>query len=71
MMMQGNKSKKYFCLSLSFIGWMILASIPDSMVVAVADTLGVTGVPYMLISIIGGLFMAPVTAYTYSTMADF
>ena len=70
MMMQGNKSK-YFCLSLSFIGWMILASIPDSMVVAVADTLGVTGVQYMLISIIGGLFMAPVTAYTYSTMAGF
>lgn len=70
MMMQGNKAK-YFCLSLSFIGWLILASIPESILVAVADTLGITGVPGMLISIIGGLFMAPVAAYTYSAMAGF
>ncbi len=70
MMMQGNKAK-YFCLRLSFIGWMILASIPESILVAAADTLEITGVPGILISIIGGLFMTPVIAYTYSSMAGF
>lgn len=70
MMMQGNKAK-YFCMSISFIGWIILASIPQSIIVAVADTLSVTGVLGALISIIAGFFMAPVTAYLYSTMSGF
>lgn len=70
MMMKGNKAK-YFCLGLSFIGWLLLAGLVDAILTAIAENLGLTGVPYVIISIIGGLFMVPVSAYMYSTFAGF
>ena len=62
MMMRGNKAK-YFCLSLSFIGWGILASIPEA--------LYLSGFMTVLFDIVGALCMAPVIAYIYSTQAGF
>ncbi|NLD20437.1 MAG: DUF975 family protein [Clostridiales bacterium] len=69
-MMKGNKSK-YFCLSLSFIGWAILSSIPSGIVQGIGTTLGFTGFASVLLSIIAGLFLVPVIAYIYATFAGF
>lgn len=69
-MMRGNKAK-CFCLTLSFIGWIILSGIPSSIIGAVA---GVTGFPVFaqaIASIVGSLFMVPVITYMNSTFAGF
>ncbi|MDO4545360.1 MAG: DUF975 family protein [Bacillota bacterium] len=70
MMMKGNKGK-YFCLSLSFIGWLILSALPAGILEGIANSLYITGFMETLIVIIGGLFAIPVTAYMYSTFAGF
>lgn len=70
MMMKGNKMK-YFCLSLSFIGWMLLASIPEGIFQGVMTALGVHGVAEAIVTVIAQLFIVPVTAYMYSTYSGF
>lgn len=70
MMMRGNKAK-YFCMSLSFIGWALLAAIPGSVLSSIADTLYLSNFITVLFDIIGGLCMAPVIAYIYSTQSGF
>lgn len=69
-MMNGNKMK-YFCLSLSFIGWSLLASIPASILDSICNVMKLGGLATGIISIIGTLFMAPVIAYIYSTQSGF
>ena len=70
MMMRGNKAK-YFCMSLSFIGWAILASIPAGVLSGISDALYLSGFMTVLFDIVGALCMAPVIAYIYSTQAGF
>ena len=70
MMMRGNKAK-YFCLSLSFIGWAILASIPAGVLSGISEALYLSGFMTVLFDIVGALCMAPVIAYIYSTQAGF
>ena len=70
MMMRGNKAK-YFCLSLSFIGWGILASIPAGVLSGISEALYLSGLMTVLFDIVGALCMAPVIAYIYSTQAGF
>ena len=70
MMMRGNKAK-YFCLSLSFIGWGILASIPTGVLSGISEALYLSGFMTVLFDIVGALCMAPVIAYIYSTQAGF
>lgn len=70
MMMRGNKGK-YFCLSLSFIGWALLAAIPAGVLSSLAETLYLSNFITILFDIIGSLCMAPVIAYIYSTQAGF
>lgn len=69
-MMKGNKAK-YFCLNLSFIGWMILSSLPSGIIEAIGNTVSSNGFVIGLFSMIGGMCMAPAIAYIYSTMAGF
>ena len=70
MMMRGNKAK-YFCMSLSFIGWGILASIPAGVLSGISEALYLSGFMTVLFDIVGALCMAPVIAYIYSTQAGF
>lgn len=69
-MMQGNKMK-FFCLMISFIGWILLTMIPSTIVVAIGDMLALDGIGSAITSIISGLFIIPVVAYMYSTRAGF
>ena len=69
-MMRGNKAK-YFCMSLSFIGWAILASIPAGVLSGISEALYLSGFMTVLFDIVGALCMAPVIAYIYSTQAGF
>ena len=68
MMMRGNKAK-HFCMSLSFIGWAILASIPAGVLSGISEALYLSGFMTVLFDIVGALCMAPVIAYIYSTQA--
>ncbi len=70
MMMKGNKTK-YFCLSLSFIGWILLASIPAAILQSIAEINYASSVVLMIVSIIGSLLMVPVTAYIFASCAGF
>lgn len=69
-MMKGNKGK-YFCLTISFIGWMLLASIPAGILESIASIFYLSSFAQAIITIIGSLFVVPVTAYMYSTYAGF
>ena len=69
-MMKGNKAK-YFCLSLSFIGWLILSSIPAGVLSGIEVSLGMTGFASLIMGLIASLFTAPVVAYMYSAYAGF
>ena len=69
-MMKGNKAK-YFCLGLSFIGWMILCSIPSGIISSIGNTISSNGFVIGIFSMIGGLCLAPGIVYIYSTMAGF
>jgi len=69
-MMKGNKAK-YFFLTLSFIGWTILASIPMGIVIGVTSVMVVPDAVYVIIEIIAGLFVVPVEVYLYSTITGF
>lgn len=69
-MMKGNKSK-YFCLCISFIGWMFLCALPSGIIESIGTTMSTNGFVIGLFSMIGGLCLAPVVAYMYSTFAGF
>lgn len=70
MMMKGNKIK-YFCLTLSFIGWILLSSLPAGIVEGIASVMYAPAAVSAIIAVITGLFMVPVTVYMYSTMTGF
>ncbi len=69
-MMNGNKGK-YFCMNLSFIGWILLTVVPISIVEAVVEFLAPPAFVSALVTIIASLFMVPLTVYIYSTTAGF
>lgn len=69
-MMRGNKAK-YFLLNLSFIGWILLASIPAGLISGIAQTMSDSPAVGICVSVIGYLLLAPVYAYMYSTVAGF
>ena len=69
-MMKGNKAK-YFCLSLSFIGWLILSQLPAELFASIGRIVSTNDFVISLFVIAGSLFLAPVTAYMLSTMAGF
>lgn len=72
MMMKGNKAK-YFCLSISFIGWVLLTVLPMSIFLTVAFTViwYPSAAVEIVLDIIAYLFIVPVTVYMYSTYAGF
>lgn len=69
-MMRGNKWK-YFCLSLSFIGWGLLCSIPSGIFSSIGTVVSNNDFVIAIFAIIGGLFVAPVMVYMFSTVAGF
>ena len=69
-MMRGNKWK-YFLLSLSFIGWYILASVPGSLLSSITSTLTDSAAVTVVVSMIASLFIAPVYAYLMSSFSGF
>lgn len=69
-MMKGNKSK-YFCLSLSFIGWMILAILPGSIIEGIAGVMYAPAAVEAIVTVITTLFIVPVTVYMYSAQTGF
>lgn len=70
MMMKGNKSK-YFCMTLSFIGWFLLAAIPSGIITSIPAALYAPVFVQSLIDVIASLFTVPVTVYMFSTEAGF
>lgn len=69
-MMRGNKAK-YFCLTLSFIGWWLLAAIPESVIGSIGTVVSTNGFVISLFAILGSLCVAPVYAYVCTTLAGF
>mgnify|MGYP004450777703 CR=1 FL=1 len=69
-MMNGNKSK-FFCLTLSFVGWVILAAVISTLISELGAFLGMDGILLSIIVTIGNLTMIPVTVYMSSTYAGF
>ena len=69
-MMRGNKMK-YFLLSISFIGWMALASIPGGIIESIINTMSTNPVAGGIGTLISGLLLIPVMAYMQSTYAGF
>ena len=69
-MMRGNKAK-YFWLTLSFIGWLLLACIPGSIVAGIGNSLSGSETMAAVCAMVGDLFAVPVTAYMMSTFAGF
>jgi uncharacterized membrane protein len=68
--MAGNKLK-YFCLQLSFIGWLILATLPATIISSIFGL--ITG-NYFIMQIgafIGGAGLFFVYAYMYTSMVGF
>ncbi|MDO4745077.1 MAG: DUF975 family protein [Bacillota bacterium] len=69
-MMKGNKAK-YFCLLLSFIGWLFLSVLPASILEAIPAITYAPEVVQAIVILIGNLFVVPVTAYIYSASTGF
>lgn len=70
MMMKGNKAK-FFCLTLSFIGWALLSAIPAGIVESIVSIIYMPAFVQSLIIVIASLLMVPVTVYMYSAFAGF
>lgn len=76
MMMSGNKAK-YFCLSFSFIGWLLLTVIPMVVMFSIilafdpSPSASPSAVVTIIITLIAVLFTVPVSVYMYSTFAGF
>lgn len=69
-MMKGNKGK-YFCMNLSFIGWILLTLFPIGIVEAVVGVLALPAFISAFLTIIASLLAVPLTVYIYSTTAGF
>lgn len=72
MMMKGNKAK-YFCLTISFFGWALLSALPITILMSIVDYViwNPPAAVTIVVDIIAYLFVAPLTAYMYSTYAGF
>lgn len=69
-MMKGN-CWKYFCLDLSFIGWILLSALPPVILEQLAATLNAPVFIQALISVFAYLCLVPVTAYRFSAFTGF
>ena len=69
-MLKGNKGK-YFLLSLSFIGWAFLCGIPQGLIQSMGTIISNNDFIIAIFNVIGGLCMAPLLAYVFSTLAGF
>ncbi|MGX8774639.1 MAG: DUF975 family protein [Bacillota bacterium] len=69
-MMKGNKAK-YFLLSLSFIGWVLLCMIPSAIISSLGTVITNNSFVIALFVIIGSLITAPLIAYMYSAFSGF
>ena len=69
-MMKGNKAT-CFLLELSFIGWLLLAIVPLSIVGGIVSALSMAPIVFILVCIVASLSMSPVMAYMYSTFTIF
>lgn len=69
-MMNGNKAK-YFCMELSFIGWILLVGIPESIVLFISSAVVTNWVVSVIVTTVAGLFIVPVVVYISSTQAGF
>lgn len=69
-MMKGNKGK-YFLLSLSFIGWIILSSIPMGIIIGIASLMSIPNVAVIVLTVVASLFLVPVQVYILSTTTGF
>ena len=69
-MMKGNKAK-FFWLSLSFIGWSLLASLPSGIMTSIGNIVSSNAFIVGLFGLAGSLCVAPVLAYIMSTTAGF
>lgn len=69
-MMRGNLGK-YFCMSLSFIGWGILAGLAGNVIASIGSIITTNDFVIAVFIFVGTLFVAPVIAYVYATRAGF
>ena len=56
---------------LSFIGWLILSSLPATILESIGHIITTNAFIVSLFAAVGYLFIAPVTAYMFSTMSGF
>lgn len=63
--MKGNKTK-FFCLGLSFIGWLFLASLAIGVLTGIVTILAGTGFTLLVIEWILSLMMAGIVAYIFA-----
>ena len=69
--MTGNKMK-YFVLQLTFIGWGILAGIPQGILEYAFPTTGIDSLPMLLfLSIVPGLGLVLLSVYIFTSTAVF
>lgn len=69
-MMKGNCGK-YFCLGLSFIGWILLSMVPAVIIDMIVTALYAPPLVSSLISMLTTMFVVPVLVYSYSTFTGF
>ena len=70
MLMRGNKGK-YFCMEVSFIGWMLLTTFAVALVSGLFDAMISSGVVMIIIEWILNLAICWVMAYMTATEAAF
>lgn len=69
-MMRGNKAK-YFGLSLSFIGWILLSAVPSGIIQSISDIITMPAFLEALLSVVASLCMVPAAVYMNSAFAGF
>lgn len=69
-MMKGNK-RKYFFLTLSFIGWLIISAVPMGVVIGTTSVMVVSDIVSIILLVVAGLFLVPVQVYAFSTTTGF
>ncbi len=69
-LMKGNKGK-LFLLSLSFIGWYLLASVPGAILSAIAVNITVNSFVLLIVNLIGTFVSAFVMAYALTAQMAF
>ena len=69
-LMKGNKGK-LFLLSLSFIGWYLLASVPGAILSAIAVNITVNSFVLLIVNLIGTFVSAFVVAYVLTAYMAF